>query len=165
MVDTSIAAIRLLPIEMRHAEAMHRWMLDPEVSRNVGLRTEPSLQKTLDWIAQTADASAFLALAIYSEDRHVGNVVFDQISENAMSARLSIYIGASDERDKGLGTMAMQSALTQAFLERDFQTIWLTVNADNARARHVYAKLGFQAAESGRMELLREVWFKTGGLQ
>lgn len=145
---------------MSHAEAMYRWMLDPVVSRNVGLRVEPSLEKTREWIARASQTPAVLALAIYREDRHIGNVVFDQISEDGSSSRLSIYIGEPGSRDQGLGTVAMRAALTRAFTERGFRTIWLTVNDDNARARHVYTKLGFRMNDYGRMELSGEDWLE-----
>ena len=41
------ADVSLVPIEPAHAENMYRWMCDPEVSDNIGLRSAPSIEKTM----------------------------------------------------------------------------------------------------------------------
>ena len=158
------AIVELKALAPGHASAMYRWMLDPVVSANLGLRSEPSLAKTGDWIARASQGGSFLPLAVYWMERHVGNVIFDQIA--AGSARLSVYIGESDARGKGIGTMALQAALDDVLGGGRFETVWLTVHHRNTRARHVYEKLGFLNAgealaediPSARMVLTRADW-------
>jgi RimJ/RimL family protein N-acetyltransferase len=159
-------AIHLKPLEMSHAPAMYKWMLDPCVADNIGLRSQPSLDRTEAWIQRAiAPKATLIPLAIYSTDRHIGNVVFDQIDVKGSGARMSIYIGETDARDKGSGTAAVAAALQHVFSARQFELVWLTVHHRNIRALRVYQKLGFQiTAEvsdgipSFRMELSRAAW-------
>lgn len=158
--------VQLMPLGLRHAGNMFRWMLDPEVSANIGLRSDPSLSRTEHWIARAVNDPAVLPIAVYWMNRHVGNVVFDRIE--AGSARLSVYIGESDARGKGVGTMALTDALEDVFSSRNFKAVWLTVHHRNQKARHIYEKLGFQnereapeeAIHSLRMILTRADWMK-----
>ena len=161
--------VQLLPLADHHAEAMYRWMLDPEVSGNIGLRSEPSLQRTYDWIARATESASFMPFAIYLRDRHVGNLIFDDIAPDLESARLSIYIGEPDARNKGLGSQALQLAVEEAFAE-GFRAIWLTVHKANERALHTYLKAGFRIVESTaepigshRMNLSHSEWIACRG--
>ena len=49
--------VSLAPLGPEHAGAMFRWMSDPQVSRNIGLRSEPSPERTSRWIANCAGRS------------------------------------------------------------------------------------------------------------
>ncbi len=95
---SATTTISLSPLEMSHAAAMYKWMLDPEVSNNIGLRSEPTLLKTRDWIRSALQSESFLPFAIYWIGHHVGNIIFDQIDSKRASARLSLYIGEPEAR-------------------------------------------------------------------
>ena len=160
------AAIELAPLEMKHAAAMYKWMLDPSVSDNIGLRSVPSLSRTEEWLRRATSGNAFLPLAIYWSGRHVGNVILDLIEPGGASARLSIYIGEADARGHGVGINAIESALRRAFSDSRFELIWLTVHLANTRALRLYRKIGFLITQelagdgppSYRMELSRAAW-------
>ena len=154
---TTVDSLSLCALQMAHAAAMYRWMLDPEVSRNIGLRTEPTLQKTEEWIKRASTSREFFPLAIHWNGRHIGNVIFDQIAPDGSLARLSTYLGEPDARNQGLGTQALRASIEKAFDERGLQNIWLHVHSDNQRARRVYEKLGFRG-DPDRMVLRREDW-------
>ena len=65
---------------------------------------------------------------------------------------------ALGERDKGFGTDTMRTLCRVGFEVMNLHRIELTVDATNARARHVYRKLGF--AEEGE---LRDHRYMRGG--
>ena len=119
---------------------MLRWMLDPEIAENIGLRTSPTLERTREWIAKgTADAQA-----IIHDGRHVGNVVLDQFDTHLQTARIFIYIGEPCARGQGIASAALRMAIARGFEQHKLYRIWLTVHERNARAISLYEKLGFR---------------------
>ena len=83
--------IRLEPLGLQHTSNMFRWMSDPEVSANLGLRSEPSLEKTQSWLSKALESREILGFAIMSDGSHVGNLVFDRLDEYLSSARISFW--------------------------------------------------------------------------
>jgi len=119
-------------------------MQDPDVSRNLGLRTEPTLEKTQHWIEQALNDPQICPFAIESHGKHIGNVIFDRIDNYLSSARLSVYIGEAEARGAGAGFTGLYLAIREAFFILELNKVWLTVHTKNARAIAVYVKLGFQ---------------------
>ena len=129
------------------------WMLDPEVSSNIGLRGAPSLTRTLEWIeCATRPGSSSCAFAIRSCGEHVGNVVIDKIDEEARNGRLSIYLGPSASRGRGIGRAATFLALRHGFGELQLHKVWLTVHVRNVAAIKTYLAAGFQVEGVHREE-------------
>ncbi len=135
--------ITLAPLTLGHARAMLRWMCDPSVSQNVGLRTEPTLDKTVAWIQNALMDDSICPFAILLSEEHVGNVVLDRIDRYLASARFSIYIGEPSARHSGVGRTAAFLALQEGFQGLQLRKIWLTVHARNFAALHTYTNLGF----------------------
>jgi RimJ/RimL family protein N-acetyltransferase len=136
--------VRVTRLRPDHAEAMFAWMQDPEVSRNLGLRNEPSIEKTRGWITRALEDSQTCAFAIELDGRHIGNVVFDHIDRYLSNARLSVYIGDIKARGTGAGFTGMYLAIREAFVNLGLNKIWLIVHTQNTRAIAAYVKLGFQ---------------------
>ena len=135
-----MSALELRPLEPAHAETMLRWMLDPEVAENVGLRSAPTLARTLEWMGkESVDARA-----IFHAGRHIGNVVLDQLDTHLQTARISIYIGEPTARGKGLAADALRLALARGFAQHRLYRIWLTVHEHNTPALALYARTGFR---------------------
>ena len=139
-MSPSIANLELRPVEQAHAENMLRWMLDPEVAENVGLRATPTLERTREWIGK-GDTDA---CAIIHDGHHVGNVVLDQFDMHLRTARISIYIGEPSARGRGIASAALEMAIARAIERHRLYRIWLTVHERNARAIALYAKVGFR---------------------
>lgn len=139
--------VTLKPIALEHAESMFRWMSDPNVADNLGLRQKPSLERTRDWIDKIT-RSHDSAFAIEWEKTHVGNVVLDQKDDKVRSARLSVYIGDCNVRGRGIGTAAIQKVLEMAFDRMNLNRVWLLVHELNLPALQMYKRLGFR--EEGR---------------
>jgi RimJ/RimL family protein N-acetyltransferase len=135
--------IQLLGLDRRHAEAMYRWMCDPVVRDNVGVRSEPSLERTRAWIEQATHDSTVAPFAIELDGVHVGNVVLDRIDNHLATCRLSIYVGESAARGKGVGRAAVEQAVRHAFQTLGLNKVWLTVHVHNAPAIAAYVAAGF----------------------
>jgi RimJ/RimL family protein N-acetyltransferase len=74
---------------------------------------------------------------------HVGNVVLDRIDSHLATCRLSIYVGESDARGKGIGRAAVRRAVEHAFDVLGLNKVWLTVHVHNAAAIAAYVAAGF----------------------
>jgi RimJ/RimL family protein N-acetyltransferase len=148
------SVVTLTPLEPAHAEAMFRWMLDPIVADNLGLRSDPTLDKTRDFIERAAEGATVVARAILADGVHVGNVVLDQIDRHVGKARLHIYVGEGSIRGKGVGKAALEAALRLAFGELALSKVWLTVHTRNASAIAAYVAVGFRVEGVHRKEFL-----------
>jgi RimJ/RimL family protein N-acetyltransferase len=146
--------VALVPLGPAHAEAMARWMLDPVVAKNLGLRTEPDLEKTIAYIERVGSDATFAARAILADGAHVGNVVLDQIDRHVGRAHLHIYVGEASARGGGVGKRALKQALAIAFGELGLNKVWLTVHARNANAIAAYVAVGFEVEGVHRQEFM-----------
>lgn len=135
--------VTLRRVTVSDAPAMYRWMLDPAVAGNIGLRSTPSLEKTRAWIERATTEESFAARAILLSGRHVGNVVLDRIDKQLETARLSIYVGESDHRSHGIGLTATCLMLKEAFGILHLNKVSLTVHCRNVAALKTYIRLGF----------------------
>jgi len=135
--------ILLTPLALEHADDMFRWMQDTEVSSNIGLRSEPSLEKTRAWIHSAIDDPQIRAYAVLLRRQHVGNVIFDRLDNHLANARMSMYIGDPSARGTGVGTAALRLALVEAFESLSLHKVWLTVHVRNVAAIRTYLKVGF----------------------
>ncbi len=135
--------VSLAPLSAEHADSMYRWMCDPAVRANIGLRAEPSLEKTLAWIASAEADCSIQAFAILVKGEHVGNVVLDKLDTYLNTARLSIYIGEGCSRGKHIGATAVYLAASKGFGDLGLNKLWLTVHVRNHRAINAYTGLGF----------------------
>ena len=135
-----MSTLELRPLEPAHAETMRRWMLDPGVAENVGLRSTPTLARTLEWMGK----DSVDARAIFHAGQHIGNVVLDQLDTHLQTARISIYLGEPSARGKGLAAEALRLALARGFAQHRLYRIWLTVHERNGPALALYARVGFR---------------------
>jgi RimJ/RimL family protein N-acetyltransferase len=158
--------VRLEPLGQCHAEDVYRWMTDPIISANIGLRTDPSLPKTREWIAKATQDPTIRAFAVLWNGVHVGNAVLDQIDAYLSKARFSIYIGEAHARASGIGTTGTFLILQVAFRELGLYKVWLTVHSRNDRAIKAYSRVGFQLEGILRGEFLLNgerlsVWYMS----
>jgi len=142
------------PLLPEYAANMYRWMCDPVVSENLGLRSEPSLERTVQWIDSARNDSSMRPFAILLDGHHAGNVVLDNMNHYLGTGRLSVYVGEKATRGSGVGITGMYLAIRQAFNELELHKIWLTVHARNFQAINIYNKLGFSLEGILRDEFL-----------
>jgi RimJ/RimL family protein N-acetyltransferase len=87
----------------------------------------------------------------------IGFTLFYRYDPRNRSASIGIGIAEPNYRDKGYGTEAMRLMVEYGFNELNLNRVGLTVSGFNARAIHVYQKLGFK--EEG---ILRQSYFGDG---
>jgi RimJ/RimL family protein N-acetyltransferase len=87
----------------------------------------------------------------YTDDNRLWIIEFAGVRIGEMNHRIKngiadigIKICDSAYQDKGLGTKALNLLLAQLFLSQNVQKITLDTNQKNARAQHVYEKIGFR---------------------
>jgi RimJ/RimL family protein N-acetyltransferase len=129
-------------------------MCDPDIADNIGLRREPTLERTRQWVREAVRARDSHPFAILWDDRHVGNVVLDRIDRHLGTARLSIYVGEADVRCMGVGREAIKLALGFAFDEAKLEKVWLTAHTRNVAAIRTYIDVGFRLEGIHRGEFL-----------
>jgi len=122
---------------------MLKWVSNKEIRDNLGLTNDPDLEKTQTWIARLSESKNILAMAIEVDNVYVGNVVLDQMDKKVRSARLSIYIGDSSARGRGVGSHSISHALKTAFQSLELNKVWLTVHCKNSQAINAYIRCGF----------------------
>jgi [ribosomal protein S5]-alanine N-acetyltransferase len=137
------ADIHIAPLGFEHADKMFRWMTDPAVSENLGLRSAPSMEKTQSWLRHAIEDPNMRGYAIWAGGHHVGNLIFDRIDSYLASARLSIYVGEPGARGKGVGLTAVRLGLAEAFGSLSLHKVWLTVHIHNLPAIRAYLRAGF----------------------
>jgi len=130
---------------------MYEFICDPEICDNVGIRAQPSVEKTQTWIADALKDDSVRAYAVHADGIYVGNIVFDQRDKYLATARYSIYLCV---RGQGIGTRATVAALKKIFEEWNLHKVWLTVHSLNESAIRCYEKLGFRKEGIHRGEFL-----------
>ena len=151
--------VYLRPYEPADAELVQAWYEHAETARLMG---EPprSLARRRAEAEQPAgegrDWFAFIICRI-SDDRPVGRVDIFEIDRLNGSAAFGIAIGEREVQGAGLGTDAVNVVTDFCFGELRLERVWLTTDAVNERAQHVYAKAGF--AYEGR---LRQAFYQDG---
>jgi RimJ/RimL family protein N-acetyltransferase len=136
--------VRLGELKLEYAQNMFRWMCDSSVSHNLGLRSQPTLERTQQWIEQSRQDPTKKLYAVLQADEHVGNVILDRLDNYLQTMRLSVYIGASQDRGSGIGTTGIYLVLNDAFSRLNLYKVWLTVHVRNIAAIRTYLRLGFQ---------------------
>jgi len=144
--------VELVKLDLHHADAMFRWVSDPDIAENIGLRRKPSIELTREWIKRSESDSSTKAFAILLKNKHVGNVVLDQYDPGILSSRLSIYIGEPEARGCGVGKSAIYVAADFQFNVFHRRKLWLVVHTENAPAIATYKSIGFQIEGTHRQE-------------
>ena len=146
--------VEIEALSAQHAANMLRWMGDPVVRANIGLRGEPSMERTAAWIETAVADASIAAFAVLSGGRHVGNVVLDRIDRYLNNARLSVYLGEADARGSGVAVTGMYRVMAEAFGPMSLHKIWLTVHTKNHAGVNTYTRLGFSLEGVLRDEFL-----------
>jgi RimJ/RimL family protein N-acetyltransferase len=143
--------IELVDLQPSHAARMFELACDPEIRDNLGIRSQPSLDKTQAWIAKALADETMRVYAVCADGLYVGNIVFDQRDKYLATARYSIYLSV---RGRGVGTEATIAALKKIFAEWSLYKVWLTVHALNEHGIRCYENIGFRKEGVHRGEFL-----------
>lgn len=137
----------LRPLEERDMAAYSAGINDTAVGMLAGYRWPTTVDESKAWLERHHDAvrrgDAFLfAVCELGDDRFVGTTWLKEVNWVDQNAELAIYMD-KDHIGAGWGSDAQRTLLRFAFGSLGLQRVWLTVDADNARAIASYEKVGF----------------------
>ena len=154
------ALIRLRAREITDEPFIYRWLNDPEVTRHILVRY-PFSHGEEEAYLRANSTPGYENLGLTIEDRAdghpIGTAALRRTSPENRSAGLAITIGEKSYWDGGYGTDTMRTLCRFGFETMNLHRIELDVFVTNARAIHVYEKIGFQ-----REGLRREADFRFG---
>jgi RimJ/RimL family protein N-acetyltransferase len=170
----------LRPLEERDMAAYAAGVNDTDVGLRAGYRWPFSVAQTRAWLEHLQESvrkadGFFFAVCELGDDRFVGTTWLKDVNWLDSNAELAIFMDR-DHIGSGWGTDAQRTLLKFGFGTLGLERIWLTVDADNARAIRSYEKVGFQREgimrrarreQGGLMDavlmaILREEWEATG---
>ncbi len=142
--------IYLSPMSVDDGPTYVRWLNDFQVTDGTGASTRiTTLKGESDWLNSQLSSGAYqFAIVRKSDDKLLGNCGIEQIHTPSMNAEVGLFIGDSENREKGYGTQALELLLSYGFFYLNLNNIMLKVFSFNERAIHVYEKVGFK--EIGR---------------
>ena len=137
----------LRPMRADEAPLFYEWASDPEVQPFWGEGGHyDSLEGFLrHWQPYNFDGSQpHLGRCFTIEvDHPIGVVAYNRVELLHRMAAIDILIGDPDYRERGYGTDALRAFLAFLFDAVGLHRVWLATFDYNARARHVYEKIGF----------------------
>jgi len=137
----------LRPLEPRDMPAYVAGINDTEVGGLAGYRWPITVEDATGWIQHEREkphgtGGFFFAVCELGDDRFIGTTWFKEMNRLDGNAELAIYMD-HDHIGSGWGTDAQRTLLAFGFGTLGLERVWLTVNADNARAIRSYEKVGF----------------------
>ena len=150
--------IRLRAREPRDEPLLYSWFNDPEVTEHLSIRyplSHAQESQFIEGVSRISHHHASFGVETIAESRLIGGVGLEGVSPENRTATLGIAIGDKDFWNGGYGTDAMRVVCRFGFEMMNLQRIELDVYADNARAVHVYGKLGFRLEGTRRRALFK----------
>ncbi len=162
MVQSSFEGklIRLRAREPGDEPLLFQWFNDADVTDFLSMRYPLSHAQEREFIDRGSEityAHATFAVETLAGGKLIGGCDLRTAPPEDRRAELGIALGDKASWDGGYGTDTMQTLCRFGFSEMNLHRIELWVHAENARARHVYEKVGFR--EEG---VRREAFFKHG---
>jgi RimJ/RimL family protein N-acetyltransferase len=133
------------------------WLNDPAVLEHFGPYAPLSLAQEEQWYKRSLGESSTRDFAIEFEGQHIGGAGFCHIDARNANAEVGLFIGIPKLWEQGLGRDVMRTLVRFGFEQMNLHRLYLRVFAGNARAIHLYEKLGFQ-----REGLWRQAEFRNG---
>ncbi len=138
--------IYLRKLESTDLDRTWIWINDPGVYLKIGSQVPVSKSAQLKWF-ERADQSTdkiILAICLKENDVHVGNVSLDSIENRHRTARLSVFVGDTEQRGKSIGSRAIRLLANYAFSFLNMNKVWCKATSGNDQIVHFYENLGFK---------------------
>ena len=153
--------IFLRPAERDDVPLFMEWLADAAMSESLGTRAPWSRVAEEAWFdelqATQSKTTWHFVICLRDGARPIGFCGLHAIDHVNGSAELGIGIGEPSEWDKGYGSEAMRVLLDFGFGELRLHRVSLLVFDSNARAIHVYERVGFRHEGTKR-----EAYFRHG---
>lgn len=155
--------IYLRALELDDYKTIIKWRNDSEIQNLVGgHKYFVSQEKERQWVENVINNPEKLVLAIClkSNNKHIGNIILQNIDWINRSAEMPIMLGDKSEWNKGYGTEARMMLLKFAFEERGLERICDTVLEENISSLKMHEKCGYKIEG-----LMRNSVYKNGKFQ
>jgi RimJ/RimL family protein N-acetyltransferase len=141
--------VYLSPMNLEDAEQYAKWLNNKEINQYLNIRNSLiSLPGENDYLEKFTKEEFNLSIVRCDNDKLIGNIALKDIDYKNGNAELGIFIGDVENLSKGYGSEAIKLLTNYGFKELRLHTIFLTVFAENPRAKKAYEKCGF--VEFGR---------------
>jgi RimJ/RimL family protein N-acetyltransferase len=149
--------VDLAPPEAEDAEALARWLNDPEVWQPFARLWPTNVEAERQWIAGQLARRDELNFLVFerASGKPAGLIGLRSLDAANATGRLGLLIGEAAVRGRGLGTEAVTLLLRYGFDYLGLRRVNLAVLADNAAALALYEKLGFAREGLERRAVLR----------
>ena len=131
----------LRPVEDDDIPHIHRWMNLPEVWRNMDYERPFSVEDVREDVEQSRANGVPFTIEV--EGRPIGRIGLNQFRRRDRIAAAYLYVGDQAAGGHGYAFDALDTLLAYAFERFDLWQVELWTLADNAKAIHIYAKVGF----------------------
>jgi RimJ/RimL family protein N-acetyltransferase len=172
--------VYLRPIEPDDAEIVPRWYADAEFLALMGGRPASLAERRAAFERRAADPPRDvinLAVCLRADGRPIGRVDVFEIDPYNGNAGFGIGIGDPSDRGQGFGREAVGALCDYLFGQLRLERLWLTTDADNVIAQHLYESIGFRREgvarhayyqdgryqDDVRMAILRAEWLASPG--
>lgn len=149
--------VRTVPLDDPHARRMLEWLRDDELRDRLGTIYPPSERQHAEWLEKLAADRTRLALAIESDERHVGIIGLSGIDLIYRNAEVWLYIGDPAARGKGVASEAFRQIARFGFETLGLHRLYAQVFQFNQPALRFFDRVGML-----REGTLREAVFKRG---
>jgi RimJ/RimL family protein N-acetyltransferase len=151
--------VYLRPAEREDIPLFVRWLSDERTTRFLALRSPLSRAMEERWFDDVLEHHGrdrwFFVICRLKDDRPVGSLDLHELDQINGSAGIGIQLGDPADTSKGYGSDALAALLDFGFGELRLVRMWLDVYDFNARACHVYERLGFVHEATFRHALFR----------
>jgi RimJ/RimL family protein N-acetyltransferase len=141
--------VNLRAVDRHDATDLHRWLNDPDLMCYWGLPSStPSLtevQRQIEaWLDEEGSLGRPTCLIIETlEGEAIGCVLLGEYKSDHRSTELSLLIGESEWRERGVGTDALRTLVETCFDDWNLNRVWARSEAFNERARRLFKRCGF----------------------
>lgn len=152
--------VRLRRPEPKDVDKLYVYRNDCEIVDSLGgFSMGYSVQDLLDWIEfhRSQSGEVIWIIADKTDDACLGHVGLYNIDHRVRKAEFAILIGEKNHWGHGLGQTVTAAVMDYGFDQLNLHRIELEVLASNARAIHIYEKLGFK-----REGVRRDAQFRSG---
>jgi UDP-4-amino-4,6-dideoxy-N-acetyl-beta-L-altrosamine N-acetyltransferase len=154
------ASVRLTPLEEGDLELIYLWQNAPDIrDLTMGFRFPVQRDSAKEWLKSVREenSASRVVYAIRKDSSLAGVIQLHNIDAYQRRALLGVFIGKTQERHRGTGSVSTALLLDYAFNGLDFRKVSLEVFSANFSAVRLYEKLGFV-----REGVKREDYFLDG---
>ena len=153
----------LRPLERRDLPAYVAGINDTDVGGWAGYTFPFNVEMSVHWLDEVQEKMGkgtgyFFAVCELGDDRFIGTIWLNHVNTHHANAELAIYMDR-DHIGAGWGTDAQRVLLDFGFNTLRMERVYLTVDAENARAIRSYEKVGFK-----KEGVMRRSWQMRGKL-